>query len=132
MRIAAYCAALTGVLASVDAGPASAQNTTERDLWCVAVFAVAAGNATDDAPREALETRLKVAHAGMGLMYFLGRLEGRDPSVVWLDRLRQQLSDATMDDLRAHQASCGALLEAKGRELQEKGKVMQDEGAKKK
>lgn len=54
-----------------------------RDLTCFGVFAAVYGN--PDLPITA-EERAGVA---MGIAYYLGRLQGRDPQIDWLDYLQR-------------------------------------------
>lgn len=73
--------ALSSVLA-LSSAPALAQDAARRaptpeqtaDLQCMAIFS-------------ALASQDDMAEAGaIGVFYYLGRLEGRDPAVDWLSR----------------------------------------------
>lgn len=96
------------------ASPAAAQTrnggSDQADMQCIAVFSVtAADESLTQDQRDGL---------AMGLIYYLGRLQGRSPSVDWYQRLTGYLLDVEVKDLEPHFERCAAEFEAQGRELE--------------
>jgi hypothetical protein len=52
-----------------------------------------------------------------GMMYYLGRLEGRSPSIDWLRQLETYLTSIDEAELQSHLERCGAELSVKGAAL---------------
>lgn len=109
---------LSAVPAAAQDAPVSAAD--RADLQCMALVAVMAGMAMEEG-EEAATTEL----AGMsgGLMYYLGRLEGRSPDVDWLEQLGAWLDKAEPEDLDAVAPRCS-------KELMDKGQALIDFGGK--
>jgi len=120
-------AALLGAAVLLSAAPAAAQDARlaaadRADLQCMALVIVVAGLAMEEGgDDESVATEL----AGMsgGVMYYLGRLEGRSPGVDWLGELRAWLEKIDFDELDAVAPRCG-------KELMEKGQALIDFGGK--
>jgi hypothetical protein len=104
-------AALAATL-SLAVSPAQVVPTAQEtaDLQCLAVSMVIGGMAED----ETVKTGLMAAS-----MFYLGRLEGRNANVVWLDQLGVYLQTATNDDLQAQSQRCGAEINEFGGRIQE-------------
>jgi hypothetical protein len=114
--ILAACAVASLSFASAAQAQSQIKPADQADLECLAVTLVA-GSQFPEGSAE---------HAGIagGLMYFLGKLEGRTPGVDWLERLTGYL--LTLDEAFMARAAprCGAEMEAKGRALSEWGQRM--------
>lgn len=116
--------ALSGVLA-LAAAPAAAQEAQERpvtaeetaDLTCMAVFALFG------AQPEVGEK------AAVGIFYYLGRLEGRDPSVDWLERFHDFALTAVRQEVMAEAQRCGQALAARGEQMVRIGERMTATGS---
>lgn len=105
--------------APVQASSAAKDPVNRADLQCLAVISAYAGELSQDDP----------AQAGLtgGVMYYLGRLEGRVPQEKWLDRLSDMLFDEDeMNALDGERGRCGQEMEAKGGELQTWGQAIQE------
>lgn len=97
----------------------AAQNRS--DLRCFAVIASILGEADAGADAE--------ARAGLsaGMLYFLGRIEGRSPDYDVDAELSRMLgSEAEMQGLEPDRARCGAILQDRGTFLVEMGRRIQD------
>lgn len=109
------------------AAPAAAQEARlapadRADLQCMALVAVMAGIAMEEGGEDEA-TALDLAGMSGGLMYYLGRLEGRTPGVDWLAELRLWLEKADFEELDAVAPRCS-------KELMEKGQALVDFGGK--
>jgi len=94
------------------AQPAQAQAVTPQDtadLQCLAVSMLMSGMAQD----ESIRTGLMAAST-----FYLGRLEGRTPTVVWLDRLTDYIKTVSQADMQSHTPRCGAEINAMGQRIQ--------------
>lgn len=106
----------------LSAGVASAQSTgalkpaDRADLECMAVAAYYGGGVEDGSPEQ----------AGLvgGLMYYLGKLQGRTPGVDWLAHLREMVLTMEPSDIEALGPRCGAEMSAIGTELEAWGNDM--------
>lgn len=99
------------------AGGARAQDAeTLGDLRCIAVISIAAGQQTDPAA---------VMSAGMGILYFMGRIEGRVPGFNVENGLRVEVGKLTSAGVTTELVRCGGALTSKGKELQAIGRSMQ-------
>ena len=99
----ASCAAIGLALALV-ASPAAAQTVAPSsmdaaDLQCFGVFIYLGGQGSDPAA--------KAWFTGEALHY-LGRLEGRSPTVNWLDRLTAYFAGPFPGEFEAQRERCGA------------------------
>ena len=79
------------------------------DLQCMGLLAVA----IDD---PAASDALKQQYTG-GKMYYLGRLEGRDPARNWIGRMLQYTDSTPVQQVRSHSQRCGQELITKGQEI---------------
>lgn len=79
------------------------------DLQCMGLLAVA----IDD---PAATDAVKQQYTG-GMMYYLGRLEGRDPSRNWIKRMLEYTDSTPVQQVRSHSQRCGQELIAKGQEI---------------
>ena len=82
---------------------------SQADLQCMGLLAVA----IDD---PALSDTLKQQYSG-GMMYYLGRLEGRDPRTNWVRRMMDYTDSTPVQQVRSHSPRCGHELIAKGQEI---------------
>lgn len=97
-------------------GGAAAQETeTSNDLKCVAVISVAASQQSDPTATMA---------AGMGVLYFLGRIEGRVPGFDVENGLRIEAGKLTGAKVKSELIRCAGVLKSKGEELQAVGRSM--------
>ncbi|NJC41769.1 hypothetical protein GGQ87_002027 [Brevundimonas alba] len=118
--------ALISAAVLLSAAPAVAQELNlapadRADLQCMALVAVMAGVAMEEGGDESASVQM----AGMsgGLMYYLGRLEGRSPDVDWLAQLTAYLAKVEAEDFEAFAPRCS-------KELIEKGQALVDFGGK--
>ncbi|MET4683001.1 hypothetical protein [Brevundimonas faecalis] len=82
---------------------------SQADLQCMGLLAVA----IDD---PALSDALRQQYSG-GMMYYLGRLEGRDPQANWIRRMLDYTDNTPVQQVRSHSQRCGRELIAKGQEI---------------
>lgn len=95
----------------------------ERDLRCLAVFAVAGSRQETMSPEE----RIGVTGA---MMYYLGRIEAKQLDFVLGEQLRALLgSPAYAAQIREDAARCGTEMESKGAALLAMGEALQQSGA---
>lgn len=52
------------------------------------------------------------------MMYYLGRLEGRDPHTDWVKSMEQYMRTTPFEEIDSQNRRCGEELSAKGRSLQ--------------
>lgn len=98
--------------------PAQAAPESEQDLRCFAV---------------GLSLMESNPNAGLtAAMYFLGRLEGREPNVDWYGRLATHWKSLMPETLQADAKICGKILVDKGQEMQDWGAAMDAKGKEKK
>lgn len=98
-------------------GGAQAQDAeTSGDLKCIAVISIVASQQTDPAA---------VMSAGMGILYFIGRIEGRIPDFNIENGLRVEAAKLTSASVKSELVRCGGTLTSKGQELQAIGRSMQ-------
>ncbi|MDQ3124318.1 MAG: hypothetical protein M3Q74_01775 [Pseudomonadota bacterium] len=90
----------------------SSNALTEADFRCYAAGVVMAGVSGDN------EEMLNAA--GLIAFYYLGRLEGREPDVDWIEQ-GIKVGNAQPDLLMAELARCGTEFEAKGKAMVDKG-----------
>ena len=115
MSLAALAATLSLSLSLTISPPAVAPQASlsaadTSDLQCLAVSMVIGGMAED----EGVKTGLMAA-----AMFYLGRLEGRNANVVWLDRLSTYLQTAENEDLQAQSQRCGTEIAEFGGRIQQ-------------
>lgn len=115
------CAAVA-VTALSSSAPALAQDANADDLRCVAVFAVAAGQAKDSAIQGPLIA---------GTMYFIGRLDGRAPGLDLEARLKAEALHMEEKGLFATESKrCGETIGARGKDLMKIGEALKAAGKK--
>lgn len=120
-----FLAALAATALTVSAAPALAQSTdalNDQDLACVAIFAAIGGVVTPGSQ--------EANAAGMGMTYYLGRLQGRTPGVDWLQEMynrRETLFEPAY--LESHFTRCGEEFSAQGRRMIEVGDILSAAGA---
>jgi hypothetical protein len=102
--------------ALVAAIPAAAQSDDATDLRCFVVASVLM-NSSD---------RNQRAAGVIGSLYFMGRLDGRSPSLDWNKRLTAEMAAMSGSDISTVSAACGAIMAAQGRRMGEMGKEVQD------
>lgn len=120
MKIMMIAAAFALTLAG--AAPAMAQDMgaqDKADMQCFAALAYLGGQVGADSP--------EMAGLAGGMMYYLGRLEGRSPSIDWLGRLETYLTSVDEPELQSHLERCGAELSVKGAALVAWGDAVGDE-----
>ncbi|MGQ3040880.1 MAG: hypothetical protein ACT6TH_08220 [Brevundimonas sp.] len=105
--LATLAAAATLAVSPAPQAALTAQETA--DLQCLAMSMVIGGMSED----ESVKTGLMAAS-----MFYLGRLEGRNPNVVWLDRLGQYLQSAQTAELEAQSQRCGTEIAEFGGRIQ--------------
>lgn len=101
--------AAAATLAAPQAAPAAITPQETADLQCLAMSMVIGGMSDD----ESVKTGLMAAS-----MFYLGRLEGRNPNVVWLDRLGHYLQSAQTAELEAQSQRCGTEIAEFGGRIQ--------------
>lgn len=123
--VVAFAALLSLAPASVQASAApqaapalSAAETA--DLHCLGVSMIIGGMSEDEAVKNGLMA---------ASMFYLGRLEGRNPSVVWLDRLGDYLRTTTPEQMQAQTRRCGAEIAEMGGRVQTWSARIAAEGA---
>lgn len=118
----------TGLVAlGLTASPALGQSreispADMRDVECLAVVAVAGATAEPDSDEQ-------MGLVG-GMMYFLGRLEGRTPSTDWLAYFAAYVQSPDVEKkLEPHYERCGREMIDKGAALEQFGEAMQNKAA---
>lgn len=114
------------VLAAISAALLSAtpsiarQSDADRDLVCMAVFAAAAGQLEQGSA--------EMAAVSSAIFFYLGRLEGRDPSIDWLEYFAQHVESIPVATFAATAESCGEEIESRGQSMMRWGAEMQTRG----
>ncbi|MBX3476192.1 MAG: hypothetical protein KF910_01140 [Brevundimonas sp.] len=114
-----FTLALAAATTLAFAAPASAQTAVDRpltaeetaDIQCMAIYSLVAAQGQTEA-------------GALGVFYFLGRLEGRDPAQDWLRRLQQFADGATQADVAPHSERCGQAIMEKAETMQRVGAEM--------
>ncbi len=114
MKKVITAAVLTATLLLASGAQAQGAETA-NDLKCILVFSVAASGQADPAAR---------AGAGMAVLYFVGRIEGRTPGFDIENGLRTEAGKLTGVSAKSEFIRCGAALKSKGEELQAIGRGM--------
>lgn len=91
------------------------------DLECLAVISIMGGQ-NQGGP----ETQAGLAG---GMMYYLGKLEGRTPDVDWLVELTNLLKTMDMAAFQAAAPRCGQEMQVKGQALVDWGAAMQEQAS---
>lgn len=115
-----FLAVVLSVSALSSAAPVAAQDANfapadRADLQCMALVAVMTGMSMEEGVEGEDATRL--AGLASGMMYYLGRLEGRSPDTDWLAELGLFLDKTELADLDAVSPRCGKELMAKSQAL---------------
>ena len=102
------------IAALLAAWPAAAQNRNTpselADMQCIAVFSL---TSAEESLTEEQQNGL-----AMGLIYYLGRLQGQAPAVDWYQRLTAYLLDLDWKGLEPHFERCASDFEAEGLRLE--------------
>ncbi|HYC67025.1 hypothetical protein [Brevundimonas sp.] len=99
-------------LSLAGAAPAAAQDLepqNKADMQCFAALSWLGGQVAEDSP--------EMAGLTGGMMYYLGRLEGRSPNTDWLRQLGIYLDSVTEAELGSDLERCGNELSVKGAAL---------------
>jgi hypothetical protein len=114
IRSIALSAALATSLAATGAQAADTTDITS-DVRCMVVAAAMAQN-----------TDPKVQNAGlMAGLYYLGKLDGREPNLDLEARLKQELAQMKPAEMVAEAQRCGAQLTARGKTVTDIGARLQ-------
>lgn len=119
--------ASAALAASLIAGSAAAQSrdissANMRDIECLAVMAVVGGT-TEEGSTEQMG-------AVGGMMYYLGRLEGRTPGTDWLAYFTTYLQSPDIEkNLEPHYQRCGQEMIDKGASLIQFGEAIEMKAA---
>lgn len=109
--------ALVGAMAFASGAQAQATKPQDlADLQCLALTAYLGGQVPEGDERR--------AGLAAGVMYYLGRLEGRTPGVEWLSRLAEYLETAQVAELQGQAQRCGEELKERGTALSTWGSRM--------
>jgi hypothetical protein len=111
------CAAVLLVGAAAPAAAQDAENTA--DIRC-ALAAMAMVGATQDATMK--------QQATMAALYYVGRLDGRNPNLDLEARLRQEMARMAPQELAGEALRCGQQLMVRGKALQAIGDHFKTEG----
>lgn len=103
--------------ASAQSASAAREPVNRADLQCMAIMAIGAGT-TEQGSVEQLGL-------AVGMAYYLGRLEGRAPSVNWLAEFTDYLTGDFEDEVKVQADRCGTEMEAFGGRLTGWGERMQ-------
>jgi hypothetical protein len=123
MAAAVGALVLAGMTTQARAETAEARRPENRaDLQCLAVFAAVAGLDPEDA-------ELQSGAVG-ALMYYSGRLNGRAPTVDWLEELKQFILSDIDEGFKVEAERCGREMIQLGAEMTAWGAEMQALGAK--
>ncbi|MGV8928939.1 MAG: hypothetical protein ACOH1E_04250 [Brevundimonas sp.] len=112
---AALLLATTATSASARADDVSAADTA--DMQCFVLLAYLSGQAGEDSAEQ----------SGLvgGMMYFLGRLEGREPGTDWMKGLADYIlsvdDDALVVEMESNRERCGDILVDRGQALTDWG-----------
>ena len=114
MRRIATLAASAAIL-GLTAAPALARDTpqNDRDMQCMMVFAALSAQMADRSQEQ--------MGLGMGVFYYLGRLQGREPSRDWMAEIERRQDLIAPDVVAAASQRCGAEFAALGAEMQRWG-----------
>lgn len=112
---AALLLAATATPASAHVNDISAADTA--DMQCFVLIAYVSGQAEEDSTEQ----------SGLvgGMMYFLGRLEGREPGTDWMKALADYIlsfdDDALSVEMESNRERCGGILVDRGQALTDWG-----------
>jgi hypothetical protein len=93
--------------------PAALTDQQSNDLFCVAAYAMAAGQDASVA-----------ATVAPGLFFYLGRLEGRDPEVDWLEQLAERAQGWSVEQVNDARAGCDQVIGERAMSLVQVGSRM--------
>ncbi|MBT2188584.1 hypothetical protein [Sphingobium nicotianae] len=111
-----FAASVGGVaLMAGSPGLAAQPPEVEADLRCIAIVAAAVGQAQGEARTGVIG----------GMMYFIGRVEGRAPAIDLEAELRRIYTALTQEVVETERIRCGGILSEKGQRLQAVGKALQ-------
>jgi len=110
MRIATLTIVLIAA-AAVGRAAQAADDVAAADVRCLAVATVLSSNADPN-----------VKNAGlMAALYYLGRVDGRQPTLDLEARLKQAYEQMSLQDVQAEARRCGAELGVRGKAVSEIG-----------
>ncbi len=107
------CGAWAFAVLALSTTPAVADETSS-DMRCLLAFASGA-NSSDPTVKSA---------AQMGVVHFLGKLDGRTPSLDLTSRAKEEIKTMTDAGLKAQIQSCGAIFAARGHALDVMGSAL--------
>lgn len=113
LSAAVFAGAATAARAA-DPTPAPA-SAPASDLRCLAVASILASNS---------DPNLKNAGV-MAALYYLGKLDGREPGLDLEARLKQEFTQLTPQEIQPEGMRCGAELAARGKAMTEIGARLQ-------
>jgi hypothetical protein len=102
---------LAAALTQAPAGAPTPADPTTEDIRCFIAMAAAAQNADGE---------MKPAMTA-GVIYYLGKLDGRTPSLDLETRTKDLGNRMTVEDFRDETLRCGAAFVARGQALQQMG-----------
>lgn len=120
IRSVVLCAAALGAFA-VATGARAADEGVNSDVRCLAVAAAMAQGSDPKAKSAGL----------MAGLYYLGKLDGRDPNFDLEGRLKQEMAQMKPEEIITEAQRCGAQLTARGKTITEIGARLQSQGASK-
>jgi len=106
--------AALGVLAAAAPAPALAVDATTSDLRCLLALSAA---------EDAADGQMKPAMMA-GVVYYLGRLDGRTPDLDLEAKAAAELKAMSIQDLSDETVRCGAALFARGKAIEAIGEKL--------
>jgi hypothetical protein len=104
----AAAASLLGAQAEAQTQTQALTPETTADLRCIAALAIVAAQKPEYA-----------TGASLGVFYFAGRIEGREPKLELQSALIDEIGRLNLGDLEPESQRCGKAMSAKGRELKD-------------
>jgi hypothetical protein len=105
----AAAAAITAITPAMAASPqTSVDARTKADIRCIAAMAAAGVNAPNDQGKEI---------ARLGVLYFMGRIDGRTPGISMETVVPAEIRAMTLADIQAATPDCVSQLQARGTTL---------------
>lgn len=120
MRKNCFVLAFAAFLAAMSAQSSAQDAQTIADIRCV-VIGMRMGGTGNAAQQSA---------GGVLALYYIGRLDGRVPSLNIEDLIVQQITKMTKADYDSEGKRCGAVLKEKGQQLTQIGKDLVERGQK--
>jgi hypothetical protein len=105
----AAAAAMTAITPALAApAQASVDARTRADIRCIAALAAAGANAQNEQAKEI---------ARLGVLYFMGRIDGRTPGIAMETVVPAEIRAMTLADIQAATPDCVSQLQARGATL---------------